>query len=535
MLKKQQVIIGHFRQGKSKKQLSKELKISRNTVRKYIEQYEQAQQECTTGSSAKEIEKGILVPPKYDSIRRSKRRLTQEIADLIERYLAQNQTKRETGLSKQQMKKTDIHEALLEAGHTIGYTTVCNYVRTVEQKQKEAFIRQQYAAGQVVEFDWGEVKLRINGVEKKLMLAVFTSAYSNHRWARLYYRQDMSSFLHSHACYFEAVGGVSQQVVYDNMRVAVRKYTLRNKDKLPTEELLRLSTYYQFDYRFCNARKGNEKGHVERSVEYIRRKAFARQDEFSDLQSGNEHLAQVNQKLNQKSVKGKTKSIIDHFEEELRVMRPSPKMYDTAMIESLRVDKYSCIKVDTNYYSVEEGHVGAMLQTRIYPDYLQVYNAHNQGVATHQRQHTRYQYYLKIEHFLKTLRTKPGALLGSLTLVQADQQLQQIFHQHFEDAPKAFIELLIFLKKNTPEAPHGYSIEAAQRAIDQCVESCPHHPICLDKIKILLAQSSSHTPTASDAPSAAASSVVDEQEMSSTIAQFCNHQLKDIQSLMHNN
>ena len=33
--------------------------------------------------------------------------------------------------------------------------------------------------------------------------------------------------------------------------------------------------YYQFGFRFCNVRKGNEKGHVERSVEYIRRKAFA--------------------------------------------------------------------------------------------------------------------------------------------------------------------------------------------------------------------------------------------------------------------
>ena len=372
MIEKQQIIIGYFRQGKSKKQLSKELNISRNTVRKYIQEYEDQK-----ASSTSEKEKGIspiFDIPKYDSSKRTKRSLTQEIAELIDYHLAANKLKQQKGKSKQQMKSIDIHEVLLEAGHEIGYTTVCNYVRSIRKKEVEVFIRQHYQPGQQVEFDWGEVKLEINGVSKKLMLAVFTSAYSNHRWARLSYRQDMSSFLHSHACYFDAVGGVAQQVVYDNMKVAVRKYTLRNKDKLPTEGLLKIATYYQFDYRFCNARKGNEKGHVEKSVEYIRRKAFARKDIFLDLQSANKYLFEVSKKLNQRTVNGKNKSIADCFLEEIQWMHPTPNTYDTAIITSLRVDKYSCIKIDTNYYSIPEGHVGTMLYTKIYPDEVYVYS-----------------------------------------------------------------------------------------------------------------------------------------------------------------
>lgn len=54
------------------------------------------------------------------------------------------------------------------------------------------------------------------------------------------------------------------------MKVAVKRFVGR-QEKEPTEALLKLSTYYGFAFRFCN---GNEKGHVERSVEYIRRKAF---------------------------------------------------------------------------------------------------------------------------------------------------------------------------------------------------------------------------------------------------------------------
>ena len=31
-----------------------------------------------------------------------------------------------------------------------------------------------------------------------------------------------------------------------------------------------MQAFYGFDYRFCNARAGWEKGHVERSVDYVR-------------------------------------------------------------------------------------------------------------------------------------------------------------------------------------------------------------------------------------------------------------------------
>ena len=45
------------------------------------------------------------------------------------------------------------------------------------------------------------------------------------------------------------------------MKVAVAKFVSKT-EKVPTEDLLKLSIYYGFKYRFCNARKGNEKGHV---------------------------------------------------------------------------------------------------------------------------------------------------------------------------------------------------------------------------------------------------------------------------------
>lgn len=111
---------------------------------------------------------------------------------------------------------------------------------------------------------------------QRLMLAVFTSAHSNFRFARLYYRQDMNSLLDAHVRYFNEAGGVPGELVYDNMRTAVAKLARCNADKEPTEELANLAAYYGFKIRFCNVRRGNEKGHVEKSVEYVRGKAFSR-------------------------------------------------------------------------------------------------------------------------------------------------------------------------------------------------------------------------------------------------------------------
>src|SRR5690606_10576266 len=234
--------------------------------------------------------------------------------------------------------------------YDIGYSSVCNFIRNHNQSQAEVFVRQDPQPGQAVEFDWGMVKVRIGGKMKTLCMATFTLAYSNYRWAYLFYRQDMSSFLLSHVLFFKHLGYVPGQVVYDNMRTAVRKFTLKNTDKTPTDELLKLSAYYLFEYRFCNAGKGNEKGHVERSVEFIRRKAFCHFDDFESMEHANTHLTNKNHQLNQGSVRGRSSSIAEQADTEKQHMRRAPaKGYDVGEMRELKIDKYHCICVDNNH------------------------------------------------------------------------------------------------------------------------------------------------------------------------------------------
>ena len=75
-----------------------------------------------------------------------------------------------------------------------------------------------------------------------MMLGVFTLANSNHRWAMLFYRQDMPSFLQAHVQYLSPIKGVPAQIVYDNMKTAVAKFTIKQSEKTPTDDLLKIST-----------------------------------------------------------------------------------------------------------------------------------------------------------------------------------------------------------------------------------------------------------------------------------------------------
>ena len=72
-------------------------------------------------------------------------------------------------------------------------------------------------------------------------------------------------------------------------------------DKEPTDALLSMSSFYGFDFRFCNARSGNEKGNVEESVKFVRKYVFFVRDEFDSLGEAQNYLSAGCAKLNTKA------------------------------------------------------------------------------------------------------------------------------------------------------------------------------------------------------------------------------------------
>jgi len=463
MVDKNRILISYYREGKSKSEISRMLKLSRQTVRKYISKHEQQYGSMVNDTL---LEQGISSKPAYDITSRKKTKLTEAVTKEIDQCLKVNQEKRHSGMHKQQMKKIDIYEWLLHQGHEIGYTTVCNYIRQKEQENRESFIKQVYAPGHTCEFDWGEVKLYLNGKLRKLNLAVFTSAYSNRRWAKLYYRQDTLAFGQSHIDYFSEVKGVHKEMVYDNMRVAIKKFVGRSEREV-TDSFLELSNYYKFGYRFCNIRKGNEKGHVERSVEYIRRKSFSREVYFKDLSQANAHLQEVLEQLNaspQQLENGNSAN--DLFKEERPHLYAVPVAYKCFEQVHLKADKYATVILHGNRYSVPDYLVYKLISAKIFAEKIDLYY-NREYLCSHSRSYGAHTWTLDINHYLTTFLRKPGALPGSLVLKQSGERLRNIYAKYFSGVSRDFIELLQYCKEKE------ISIERVEASLAQLQSICP--------------------------------------------------------------
>ena len=481
MSTKQKIILHRYRDGYSERRISRKLKINRETVRRYLSEYEKARQNLSNAEKEDEVLIEELVKvPKYDSSNRDSKKFTDEISQEVDRLIQANEEKCSRGLHKQVMKKIDILDHLHDLGYDIGYTSVCNHINRKLVQRNEAFIRQVYNPGDVCEFDWGEVKLEIDGKMRTLYMAVFTPAMSNYRYAILFHRQDTASFLQAHVLFFEHVGGVFHTMVYDNMRVVIRRF-VGPSEKEPTEALLKLSTYYQFHFRFCNVRRGNEKGHVERNVEFIRRKAFCKKDRFPTLEGSNIHLLSTCSRLNTRFNRdNQGKRPIDLLEVEKRALYPVPPRFDCGQMEQCKVDKYSVITYATNRYSVPDHLVGKMVDVKVYPENLYCYHE-NQKICEHERQYSRHGWYINLDHYLYTLNRKPGALAGSQALASAPEDVKHLFDKYFVHCAKDFVELLIFLRD------HNFSFNKVNEVIETLKRTCPHD-ISLDKIQALCMQ-----------------------------------------------
>lgn len=439
-----QTIVHLYRSGDySRREIARKLGISRTTVDKVLAQYEATQE--TADHEA--LENLLTLQPAYNTQGRKPRKLSQAIASEIDKYLELNRQRRLRGMRKQQLKKIDIWQDLSRKGVQISYPTVCRYVTNKEretlQTDTKAYIRQAYEPGRECEFDWGELRITIGGVLRKLYIAVFTTCHGNLRRAYLFSRQDTLAFMESHRNFFREVKGVPYIMVYDNMRVAVKEFVGPN-EKTPTEALSRMSAFYAFSFRFCNARAGWEKGHVERSVEYVRRKASIK-DHFATLTEAQAHFDAVCRQMDAEVSFG------DAAEKQLRIsadiaaMRQWPG--DMGCFEAVEyaVGKWSTVCVKGNHYSVPDRLVGQRVIVKLYSDRLvMIYD--RQKIAAHERLINQGNWSLQLEHYLTTLLRKPGALAGSVALQQVPHLIRQLFERNFTHSPKEFLELLQYAK-----------------------------------------------------------------------------------------
>ena len=200
------LIIKLKEQGYSNRKVEKMLKINRKTVAKYWNEYKENLQKLNNTKDEleiKNIQEKIVSSPKYDSTSRVKRKITEEFLNALQKILDEEAQKEKIlGTNKQALTRLQIHELLQKQGFNVSYSSVANEISKIKNSGKECFIRQEYNFGDRLEYDFGEVKLIIDGVLKRYYMAVLSSLAGNFRWCYLYDNCKKEVFMDSHVKFF---------------------------------------------------------------------------------------------------------------------------------------------------------------------------------------------------------------------------------------------------------------------------------------------------------------------------------------------
>ena len=230
------------RQGESIRAISRELGVSRNTVRRYLRSEEVPKAKERTAK-----------PTKLDAYR----------GYLRERVAAAD---------PDWIPATVLFDEIAALGYNGCVRSVRSYLATLKPKDEEdPLVRFETPPGRQMQVDWGAFKL--NGQRISLFLA--TLGWSRFNFGVFVRNEQFETLRDCHEQAFEAFGGVPLEALYDNMRTVVQQRNAYGRGLHQFHPGLKdLAHHYTFMPRLCQPYRAKTKGKVERSIGYVRRSFF---------------------------------------------------------------------------------------------------------------------------------------------------------------------------------------------------------------------------------------------------------------------
>lgn len=165
-----------------------------------------------------------------------------------------------------------IYQRLCERGFEGGITLVKDYVQRIRPRPSAAFLKLDFAPGEVAQVDWGEYgSIAVGTTRRRLSFFLMVLAYSRRMYLEFTVSQTMAFFLQCHERAFVAFGGVPQRIMVDNLKSAVLS-RLVGQATVFNPKYLDFSRHWGFEISACNVRSGNEKGRVENGVGYVKKR-----------------------------------------------------------------------------------------------------------------------------------------------------------------------------------------------------------------------------------------------------------------------
>ena len=227
------------KQGKSIRTIARILNISRNTVRRYL--------------------KAKNKPRYHRVIRRETSKLTPYHAYLRDRVNA---------ASPNWIPATVLCREITALGYSGKIRIVSQFLKNLKPKTApDPVVRFETAPGEQMQVDWVVFKRGKNS----LSAFVATLGYSRASYVEFVASEGLENLLRCHSNAFDYFGGVTREILYDNMKTVVLKRDVYAKHQHRFQPgFMDYAKHHGFMPRLCRPYRAKTKGKVERFNRYLR-------------------------------------------------------------------------------------------------------------------------------------------------------------------------------------------------------------------------------------------------------------------------
>jgi transposase len=378
----------HFIRHRSIREISRDLNVSRNTVRKILR----------SGATEFQYEREVQPLPTIGPWR-----------EQLDRLLMANEGK----ATRERLTLIRVFEELREAGFKGSYDAVRRYAKAWGKERgsvtADAYVPLSFAAGEAYQFDWSHEVVRINNATVVLKVAHVRLCHSRMFFARAYPRETQEMVFDAHDKAFAFFRGTCTRGIYDNMKTAVDAIFV-GKDRQYNRRFMQMCSHYLIEPTACTPASGWEKGQVENQVGLVRERFFTPILRVKSLEELNGLLLDksIAYAKAHKHPEITDQTIWQMFEAERPHLVASSGCFNGFHASTAAVSKTCLVRFDNVRYSVTSRAVGRPVEVQAYADRI-IIRQDGAIVAEHARSFTRGDTIYDPWHYVPVLARKPGA------------------------------------------------------------------------------------------------------------------------------
>ncbi|MCG1030334.1 IS21 family transposase [Virgibacillus halodenitrificans] len=341
----------------------------------------------------------------------------------------------------------------LEKFHSFegSYRTVREYVsrRKCELKEnmEEAALPLESFPG-TAQVDFGTAPFKYHSEVIDLPYLVMSFPYSNSFYFQVFPSENTECLLEGLQRMFRYMGAVPTTIRFDNLSPAVKKIRAKGERDL-TDTFERFVLHYGFQYEFCNPGKGNEKGHVEAMVKYVRNNFLLPENTVMNLDEFNETLWKLAEQDRERPHYEKKVIQSELFKDDQENWLVLPeKNFDCAIYQDVKADKYGIVTIDKKQYSTSPRFAKQRVRVCVTFNTVIIFNENNDIIVKHSRLYGIKRRSIIWQPYLDLLSKRPRAIKYSSLYEQFPPIWSEYLNSCTEEEQKSTLRLLGELIKN---------------------------------------------------------------------------------------